>query len=217
LVTILRCNVTAAIQLFHAYGYPGLSPAGRRPFLEKLVELVDHYSAVLPAQNAMVLRNVLRAGRGLESLDFIEGFPSNLLIDEFSTFYLGRIAMFKYSSHILDMEDSIRDRLLQTSLTTNGKPVTNFYFADSKAEPGIQVSDVLVGVLGKMHTYFANTDRDQVAADRAALSGPSLENAHLLRDLISASHEANIAFLHHVASIQDVEKLDLFLRFHDGS
>lgn len=217
LAAVLRCDLAATIHLFSAYGYPGLSPEGRKPFLEKLVELVDHYSAVLKPQNAMVLRNVLRAGRSLGSLDFIEGFPSNLLIDEFSTFYRGRIAIFKHASHILDMEETIRDHLLETPLTSNGKPVTNFRFADSKAEPGIQLSDVIVGVLGKMHTYFTNTERDEVAADRAALAGPGLENVNLLRDLISASHEANIAFLNHVASAHDIDKLDLFLRFSDGA
>jgi hypothetical protein len=203
--------------LFHAYGYPGLSPEGRRPFLENLLELFDRNSAALPAANAMMLRSVLKAGRTLPSLDFIEGFPSNLLIDEFGTFYMGRIAMFKHASHILDMEEVIRDRLLETPLTSNGKPVTNFRFADSKAEPGIQVSDVSVGVLGKMYTYFTNTARDEVAADREELTGPSLENANLLRDLISASHETNVAFLNHVASVHDANKLDLFLRFPDGA
>lgn len=217
LAAILRCNLAATVQLFSEYGYPGLSPEGRKPFLERLIELVDHYNAVLPPQNAMVLRNVLRAGRSLGSLDFIEGYPSNLLIDEFSTFYRGRIAIFKHSSHILDMEETIRGHLLDTPLTSNNKPVTNFRFADSKAEPGIQLSDVTVGVLGKMHTYFTNTERDEVAADRAALTGTSLENANLLRDLISASHEANVAFLDHVASVHDLDKLDLFLRFPDGA
>jgi hypothetical protein len=139
------------------------------------------------------------------------------LIDEFGTFYIGRIAMFKHASHILDMEEVIRDRLLETPLTSNGKPITNFRFADSIAEPGIQVSDVVVGVLGKMYTYFTNTVRDEVAADRETLTGPSLENANLLRDLISASHEANVAFLNHVASMHDANKLDVFLRFPDGA
>jgi creatinine amidohydrolase/Fe(II)-dependent formamide hydrolase-like protein len=76
---------------------------------------------------------------------------------------------------------------------------------------------VVVGVLGKMHTYFTTAERDEVAADRAALAGPSLENAGLLRDLILASHGANIAFLNHVASVHDVDKLDLFLQFSDGA
>lgn len=74
-----------------------------------------------------------------------------------------------------------------------------------------------MGVLGKMHTYFTNTGHEDVAADREALAGTSLENAKLLSDLISASHAANVTFLHHVASVHDIDKLDLFLRFPDGA
>lgn len=217
LAAILQCDLATTIRLFHAYGYPGLAPEGRRPFLDKLFEMVDHYGDVLPAANAMVLKNVLKAGRTLSSLEFIEGFPSNRLIDEFSAFYISRIALFKYSRHILDLEDTIRDRLAKAPLTADGEPVQNFRFTDSTTEPGIQVSDVMVGVLGKMHTYFTCTARDDVISDREALSGASLENANLLRDLISASHAANIAFLNHVGSIHDVDKLDLFLRFSGGA
>jgi hypothetical protein len=44
-----------------------------------------------------------------------------------------------------------------------------------------------------------------------------MENAELLRDLIAVSHDANIAFLHHVSSVHDLDKLDPFLRFEDGA
>jgi hypothetical protein len=123
-----------------------------------------------------------------------------MLIDDFSTFYLGRIAIFKHATHVLDMEESIRDRFRETPLTSGGEPVTHYRFADSKAEPGIQLADIVVGVLGKMHSYFTETPSDEVAADRANLTGTCLQNSELLRNLIAASHDANIAFLHHVSS-----------------
>jgi hypothetical protein len=218
LAAVLKANLPATINLFYRYDYPGLAPENRRPFLNELIALLEHYSAVLPATNAFMLKNVLKAGRGIDSLEFIEGYPPNLLIDDFSTFYLGRIAIFKNAAHVLDMEDSIQACFLQTPLTSAGKPVTSYRFADSKAEPGIQLADIVVGVLGKMHTYFTETPPDEVTADRAGLTGStSLQNVELLRDLLAASHDANIAFLHHVSSIHDLDKLDLFLRFKDGA
>jgi hypothetical protein len=217
LAAILRSDLPTTINLFYRYDYPGLAPESRKPFLNELIALLEHYSAVLPAQNAFMLKNLLKAGRGLDSLDFIEGYPPNLLIDDFSTFYQGRIAIFKHATHVLDMEDSIQDRFLKTPLTSGGEPVTNYRFADSKAEPGIQLSDIVVGVLDKMHTYFTETPSGEVAEDRADLTGTSLQNAELLRDLLAASDDANIAFLHHVSSMHDLDKLDLFLRFRDGA
>ena len=217
LAAVLRSDLPATIDLFYRYGYPGLVPENRKPFLNDLIALLEYYSAVLPAQNAIILKQVLKAGRGLDSLDFIEGYPPNMLIEEFSMFYFGRIAIFKNSAHVLDEEKSIQAQLLKMPLASGGKPVSNYRFADSKAEPGIQLADVVVGLFGKMHTYFTETSKEDVAADRANLEGASLQNAELLRDLISASHDANIAFLNHVSSAHDLDKLDLFLRFRDGA
>jgi hypothetical protein len=159
---------------------------------------------------------VLQAGCELDSLAFIERNTPNLIIDNFSSFYLNRIAVFKYANHVLDMEKSVRKRFLETPLTNGGKPVTHYRFADSKAEPGIQIADVIVGVLGKMHSYLIETPREEVAAARASLTGTSLQNADLLRDLIDTSDATNVAFLHHITSVHDLEKLDLLLRFRDG-
>jgi hypothetical protein len=217
LAAVLRNNLDATIVLFHRYGYPGLAPEARKPFLNDLLEILEQSSADLPEFNTYMLKGVLQSGRGLENLAFIEDNPPNLLIDNFSISYINRIAIFKYSSHILDMEKSIQDRFMKTALTSGDVPVTNYRFADSKLEAGIQLADIIVGVLGKMHTYFTETPREEVAEARSSLTGTSLENAELLRDLISTSHDANIAFLNHVASVHDTDKLDLFLRFHDGS
>lgn len=216
LALVLRRNLSTTIQLFHRYGYPGLSPESRKPFLEELIELLESDSAALPEFNFMMLKGVLQAGRTLDSLEFIEGYPANLLIDDFSTFYLNRIAVFKFATHVLDMEECIRAEMLKTPLMSGSKPAANYRFADSKAETGIQLSDIVVGVLGKMHTYLTETSPDEIATDRANLEGTSLQNAELLRDLISTSHEANIAFLNHVTSVHDLDKLDRFLRFSDG-
>ena len=217
LVAILRNDLRATVDLFYRYHYPGLAPGNRKPFLNDLIALTEDNRAILPHFNAMMLKGVLQAGRGLDSLVFIEGETPNLLIDSFSGFYLNRLAVFKYSNHVLDMEESVRDRFLEIPLASGGKPVTHYRFADSKAEPGIQIADVIVGVLGKMHSYLIETPREEIAAARASLTGTSLQNAKLLRDLIDVSDAANIAFFHHITSAHDLEELDLFLRFRHGS
>jgi hypothetical protein len=74
------------------------------------------------------------------------------LIDDFSSFYVSRIALFNNAVHILDMEEQIRDRLQAMALTRGGIPPANFTFVDSKTEPGIQLSDVVVGLLGNLRS-----------------------------------------------------------------
>tara|TARA_Y100000815_G_scaffold190167_1_gene173597 strand:+ start:45205 stop:46332 length:1128 start_codon:yes stop_codon:yes gene_type:complete len=216
LATLLRANLPDTTSIFYRYGYPDLAPENRKPFLDDLLRMLEQSEGVLPEFNANMLKGMLQAGRNLPSLDFIEGFTPHLLIESFDAFYLTRIALFKYSSHILDMEDSIRDEIQGMKPSSNGVPATHYRFADSKAEPGIQISDIVVGLIGKMHSYFVQTSRDEVAEARASLSGASLTNAELLRDLIDAAHEANIAFLNHVSSMSDIDKMNLFLQ-NNGS
>lgn len=212
LATLLRANLSATTDVLFRYNYPDLASQDRKQFLDELLGLLERSGSVLPQFNAMMLKGMLQAARKLPSLDFIEGHTPHALIENLAVFYLNRIAVFKYSSHILDMEDSIRDEFETMKLSSNGVPVTHYRFADSKSEPGIQLSDIVVGLLGKMHSYLSQTQRENVAVARASLSGTSLKNAELLRDLIDSSHEANIAFLHHVSNGRDIDKMNLFLR-----
>lgn len=216
LIEVLRDDLGVAADLFHRFGYPSIAPEAQRAFLEDLLELLEQSEGLLEHFRHYMLKGVLQAGRTMVPLDFGVDPVPHMLIDNFSGFYLNRLAIFKNASHVLDMEPSIQGHLLKTPLTSGGQPVSHFRFADSRSEAGIQLSDVLVGLMGKMHTYFTQTPADEVALAREELADPALENAILLRDLINTSRAANIAFLNHVASRHDVEKLDLFLRYSEG-
>lgn len=216
LTAVFRNSLRATAALFHQYGYPGLSAEKRIPFLRELLELLECSESCLPEFNYFMLKGVLQMGLSLNELAFIEGNPQNLLIESFSSFYLNRIALFRCSDHILDTENSVQETFKRSPLMREGKPATNFRFTDSKDEAGVQLSDVLVGVLGKLHSFLTEASREEVAQARDGLCGTCLENVNLLRDLISSSHDINVAFLHHVASVHDIDKLDLFLRFQDG-
>jgi hypothetical protein len=217
LAKVFRVDQSATIEIFRRHGYPGLIPESRKTFLLDLIELFDSHCHAIPDPSAGVLRYMLRAGVDLDELPFIEDSTPHRLIEDFSLFYLTRIAVFNQGTHILDMEESIRDRLEAMSITRGGVPATHFRFVDSKTEPGIQVSDVVVGLIGKMHTYFTQSSAKEVSQVRASLSGTALENADLLRDCISRSDSENLAFLNHVANQHDLKKIDIFLRFLDGS
>ncbi|WP_289036544.1 DUF3800 domain-containing protein [uncultured Roseibium sp.] len=214
---IVRHELPFVVDLFRQYDYPDIAPQSREPFLNELIDLVERNAGLLHEEmNAMMLKGVLQAGRALDELAFIEGFTARKLIEDFSAFYRNRVAVFKNAEHIMDMETEIRDAFEDIQLSCSGEPVTNYRFADSQSESGIQLSDITVGVIGKMHTYLSQTSSEEVDIDRAALTGTALQNAELLRDLIDSSNAANQAFIHHVASLHDLDKLDRFLRYPTG-
>ena len=216
LVSLLRTHLPATARLFRAYGYPSLTAEERTPFLNDLLDHIERNAELIDHFNYMMLRGVIQAGRGLDSLAFIEDNVRHMLIEEFTGSFMHRIILFKNSTHIFDTEESIRERLVATPLVSDGAPFINYRFSDSEHEPGIQVADIVVGLLGKMHSYLLDAKAGEVSAARHSLSGPSLENALLLRDLISKSDDANKAFQHHIASLYDRDKADRFLRFSDG-
>jgi hypothetical protein len=73
LAEVLRVDIAQTVSLFRRHEYPGLTPKAREPFLRELIQLFDAHSEVIPAPNAAVLRQVLRAGLELDDLTFIEG------------------------------------------------------------------------------------------------------------------------------------------------
>lgn len=217
LVAILRADPQAAARLFHDHGYPSLEAHERAPFIEALLALIETHEHVLDHFNYYMLKGVLQAGRRVAELPFIEGNLRHVLIEEFATFYRTRVMLFKNATHVFDDEASVRASMEAVALVSAGAAFVNYRFADSKLEPGIQVADIVVGLLAKMHSFFCAAAADDVLDLRSALGGVSLQNALQLRDLIARSYDENVAFQHHAASLYDRDKADRLLRFEDGA
>jgi hypothetical protein len=216
LTEILRAEISATADLFHRCSYPEVSPSTKAEFLTGLLDIVSRNTRRLDTLNVELLQRILIRGVTLDSLAFLEGNQPHLLIDSFANFYAARIAMFSRSTHILDAEDTVQERLTAMQLTKYGSPAKHFRFADSTTEPGIQLSDIVVGLLAKMHTFLTRTSIGDVLAFRRGVSGTDLENIKLLRDCLARSDAENPAFLHHVAALADREKIDGLLQFADG-
>ncbi|MGF7151882.1 hypothetical protein FHS96_005550 [Sphingomonas zeicaulis] len=213
---ILSQNIPAVVDLFYRHDYPGLAPGTHRAFLNELRALVRDHLDILPHFEGMMLKGIVEMGRSLEGLEFVEDNAPHLLIAEFSAFYTQRIALFRNAHHILDMEPVIRAQFERLPLSANGVPVTNYRFADSKTEAGIQIADIVTGLLGKMHSFVAEQPREAIIAFRDELPADALANLDRIRDALTLSDRANRAFIHHVASLHDIDKLDLLLRFGHG-
>jgi hypothetical protein len=217
LTEILRADFDTTIEIFNRYSYPDLSPTDREPFLRELLAVVQRSTVRLPESHALILKQTLRRGLQMDDLVFIENNAPHQLIEEFSNFYITRIALFNRANHILDAEPTVREQVSAMNPTRSGAPAVNFRFVDSKAESGIQLADVVVGLLGKTHSYLTQSHLDDVANTRNGLTGISLQNIELLRDCIDRANNANRAYLNHITSQHHYPKLDCLLRFADGA
>lgn len=210
LYAVLRDDFDGTVKLLNRYTYPDVGRQQRTAFLGELTKLVLARRVPLSDFNFQMLKSVLEMAVTLDSLPYLEDEDPNVLIDEFSTFYLNRICLFKNSSHMFDIEKMIEDRLARLSFVDNGHSVQNFKFVDSKQEVGVQVADVAVGLLGKAFTFFNRTGMSELREVRASLSPTQSDNLSRLVSLVDRSIAENAAFAHYLFSHEDQQRAALF-------
>ncbi len=213
LSTVLRADRARTAALMSRFDYPDLLPENRHAFMSALIDFASDYSDHLDHFGYQMLRGLLQMGRH-NPLPFIEGGTARVLIDGFRDFFLERICILKNASHIFDAEDVVSSELTAMTLTDNGAPFCNYRFVmRSHDKPGVQVSDVLVGLLGRFFSWVSSSTEEDVADLKANLSPAQARNRERLIRLLEASYAENAAFTHTIVSLADRQKAAVFLDF----
>lgn len=208
---ILRHDYEGTVDIFQRYTYPDVGRDRRTAFVMELRELLEHRSERLDHFNYMMLKGVLRIAQDLEKLPYLEDETPNVLIDGFAPLYMQRICLFKNSEHVLDVEDVIRHHVEGARFTDGDRELRHFRFAVSHDEPGIQISDIVTGLLGKFFSFVCTTSDDELVAARHRFSAQQRRNIDLLGTLLDRSIEENKAFAHFVLSLEDQSRAGLLL------
>lgn len=134
---------------------------------------------------------------------FLEALLGQKVMFEFGGFVASRLWLFKNSQHILDQEPHVEKYLASAGFRDGDRPLANWRFADSKHEGGIQVSDLVTGLLGKLFTYFNNTEVEQIRIDATAFSDIQRTAFRSLNALIDNSIDECPGFANYVNSMED--------------
>lgn len=211
LFAVLRSDKRSVADLFFAFDYPNLAPHRRAEFMEALRAWVDDRDDLLDPFNHQMLKDVLKAGKTAKELPFIEGYEPKTLIDDFTGFYIERFALFKNAAHILDDETRIRPRLQAVDLRDGDRPLGNHRFVDSEAEAGVQISDPMIGLIGKFATYIGQSPPAYLIADRAQLTATQRGNLKTFNSLLDRSVAESSAFFNNVLANDDHQAAAWFL------
>jgi hypothetical protein len=211
LYAILRHDRDGMVDIFQRYSYPDVGRAKRPAFVAELRDLLEHRRDLLPHFNFMMLKGVLQIAEKLDSLPYLEDETPNVLIDGFGDFFIQRICLFKHSEHIFDVEDVIRAYLAKQVFVDGERKLENYRFATSHDEPGVQISDVITGALGKFFSFIQSTERSTLIKMHYELSAQQKRNLVLLKELLDRSLEENSAFAHFILSLEDQERAAFFL------
>lgn len=211
LYTVLRDDRAATAALFFAFNYPALAPDRRSEFMETLHEWVDARADLLEHFPQQMLKDVLKAGRRVAELPLLEGDEPRTLVAGFTGCFVERITLFKNASHILDDEDVVRPQLQTYDLRDGHHPLANYRFTNSRDEPGVQISDPMAGLIGKLLTYVIYTAPGIMLADRAKLSAAQRGNLRILSSLLDLSVAETPGFSNNVLALQDQRVAAWFL------
>lgn len=128
------------------------------------------------------------------------------LIDNFAEFYRHRTWLFIYSKHTFDEEKHVSPKLTSSVQYYKGDKILNYIFADSLSEDMIQVSDIIVGILGKYFTFINQVNSSNIEAELATLNSMQKDNLFKLLKLCKEAELYNKAFIHYTSSVINIRK-----------
>lgn len=209
LYKLSRLEIDSVIDLFYEFEYPNIKKEKVIPFIEALTTIFEPYLETQEFHFGLEsLRQILKEAKKKGSLPFVMDEEDYILLKDLSQFYLRPIYLFKNSTHIFDNEDSISETLQEFRILDGEQEISNYSFVDSKTNQLIQLSDVFVGIMGKLSNYLNTHAREEIDADFNSLSETQKRNIDLLIDLIDKSHNKNVAFLHSTDSYEEMSKMN---------
>ncbi|PZU01492.1 MAG: hypothetical protein DI624_00515 [Brevundimonas sp.] len=211
LFRLLRSDRDRAASLMVRFNYPDIAPQNRAPFMTALIDWLSEAEEAFDHFDYQMLRGVLQMGRR-KPLTFIEGETPHVLIDGFRTFFIERICLLKNARHVFDQEDVVAAELAKMEFEDDGFQFCNHRFAPrSHDEPGVQASDIMASLIGRLFSWAAGVDDEDVMETRAALTPLQERSRQRLSTLIRASRAENDALTNAVVSLEDQRKIAGFL------
>ncbi|HDS1074859.1 TPA: DUF3800 domain-containing protein [Stenotrophomonas maltophilia] len=208
-------DVPAFMKLLHGFAYPNLDRGRVGEFLTAVADFVD--DRVPEDRNivtAMLRQTLKHAGRlpGLE-LPFLHDEAAGQLIKDFSVHFMHPIYVFKNASHVFDNEVHV-ERIMRDFELRDRDRRLNYRFADSKDEPGIQLSDAVAGLIGRHFSYLQAHSLTELMQRRVHFDGTQTRSLAMLRELIDRSDGFSEGLLHSVMPLDLLFKNEAYL--HDA-
>lgn len=197
-------ELEAIIEIFHKFKYPNIAKEDIKKFINALVILFSKYENTFEFHFGLTsLKQILKESEKQESLPFVMDEEDHILIKNFSQFYIRPLYTFINSFHIFDKEDYIEE-IFDLHKIDNDKKL--YKFRNSNEDNLIQLSDILIGLLSKMFTFFSNTSIEDIEDHIKKYNSFQIKNLDLILDLINRSDKKNRAFIHNIDSIENLKK-----------
>jgi len=217
LYELIKIDLKNFISILYKYEYPNIDRKKANDFLNEILSFIESNKLKFISKHPFIDTNlidliysIIENSKNTE-LTFIMDEESHVLIDDLSIFYKRPFSIFKNSKHIFDEESSIQDIFNKWSFFDSGKEWENFEFQNSETNDLIQVSDIIIGLLGKLFEYLNDVSFDELNKINSVLETQQLNNFDKILRLIDKSDSQSTAFIHSIHSLIERDKLVLLL------
>lgn len=212
-----RKDINNTSLILKKYGYPDIHKKDVLDFCSELINWIDRINAESSSDAiAIEIIKVLLQNAKKGKLVFLQDNEKDTCIGDYSVFYINNVHTFINSYHIFDTETEIYSIIKDLPFHACGKEMNNYEFQDSTSDIRIQISDVLMGLLGKLSAYANASSKKQLILDKVAMTEQQKTNIKLLKDLILKSSNKNRAFIHYVKNPHDGDKINIILGIDKG-
>lgn len=210
LYRIAYMDKPAFLALMKRHGYPDIQHGKVADFMADLATFLSFHNPTVANLPTQMLKELVRKAQVLTGLPFLVDDDADVLIDSFSSFFTMPVLLFKNATHVFDREIQVEKSLNADGFKQRARGI-NFRFSDSKADPGIQLADVTVGLIGKYQDFVEAHRLPELLAHKKAWSAVQTETFELLRGLIDYSDDMSNAFIHRVTAMDSEWKSDAFM------
>lgn len=210
LYRLVSIDKSAFLMLMKRHCYPDIQRGKTADFIADVNAYLNAHSPEDDRLPALMLKALIEKSASLPELAFLVDEEEGMLIESFQHFYIHSLLIFKNATHIFDREIQI-EKSLSEGKFKDGERSVKFSFSDSKCEPGIQISDVVTGFIGKYQGFVEEHTLQELLRRKSLWDEIQNENFNLLRRLIDQSDAVSNAFVHRLTALDSTWKNDTFL------
>tara|TARA_B100001250_G_scaffold395702_1_gene400891 strand:- start:788 stop:1918 length:1131 start_codon:yes stop_codon:yes gene_type:complete len=200
----------AFLALIRRHGYPNIQHGKAADFLTDVETFLDLHEPEGSNLPTLLLKELVGKANVLSDLDFLVDNNEDVLIENFSLFFVRPLHLFTNATHVFDREIQI-EQILSAGAYKELTQGVSYRFSDSQSDPGIQIADVIVGLLGRYQDFVEEHRLQELLDRKKTWSKEQTDCFRLLRGLIDYSDDMSTAFIHRITALDSKYKDNAFM------
>lgn len=231
LYKLISSNIDEVCKILIKYNYPKIQKEVVTDFCQDWVTFLKSLKSKLPSpkdqieeiSRIIIYDELWKLFDEMKNKNNFVGLGKNeYIVKDYANYYLIKPDIFLNSFHTFDRETEI-EKIINTMLEVNFMKNKNFIFKESTEDKFIQISDVVVGLLGRFFTYIEelNSELENGKIVKKLINSISKfdniqkENFLIMIDVLKKSYDKNKLFFYSENTFVQKNNLDFILRIID--